>query len=80
MNRKKTILQIVLIFGLLFGLLGLLGMVNLGGPSTYDMEAVDGYVVVMDTRTSQIRVLNIGQADNTQPFPNNLHRYADTKR
>ncbi len=62
----KKYKQLLLACGVL-ALLLTLGMKNIGGARTYELEVSENFIVVMDTRTSQVRVTRL-QAKTEQVF------------
>jgi hypothetical protein len=67
-NRMYQLFVLLLIVLTIF----VVGATNVGGNKTYEMSVVnyDGvpYVVVMDTRTSQVRVQEISFKETIQVF------------
>jgi hypothetical protein len=67
-NRMYQLFVLLLILLTIF----VVGATNVGGNKTYEMSVVnyDGvpYVVVMDTRTSQVRVHEISFKETIQVF------------
>jgi hypothetical protein len=67
-NRMYQLLVLLLIVLTIF----IVGAANVGGYKTYEMSVVnhDGvpYVIVMDTRTSQVRVHEISFKETIQVF------------
>ena len=56
----------------------ILGMQHIGGTGTYQMEISNsGKVVIMDTRTSEIKVVRI---EGSRPFDNNERVISDFSR
>lgn len=79
---KKSIIVFLILLGIFA-----CGMIQQASNRTYEMETIytptASYVVVMDTRTSLVRVKEVTQCDNERFFDEDearLQRYEHDKR
>ena len=79
---KKSIIVLMILLGIFA-----CGMIQQASNTTYEMETIytpsASYVVVMDTRTSMVRVKEVTQCDNERFFTEDearLQRYEHDKR